>query len=591
MAIRLYGPWRLTVIEAVHNWENRFVVSGASSGNGTYPPSVGTTVSVNGSSWRLDAQHQPPGEAWTSSAMNFEPSVPEQVAVNAMIGAEDPLPTEDFRDIRWEGVFLGPSMVDLPYRPYAVRTTDLFQMPDGIFETALGTYYMGVRVTNTWGVPLSSSHVLDITATSRTTLAGAGVVVIDEWSASELASLSQEQTGTGMVLGPLEPDDSTTVFFKVDVSRAAPRKHAVEFTCQNVSGTADPHHPGRRVTKSILVSRTSHDPDTGEFVFDAQEGSLRLTFDEVVYDREGYRRNRRRLREAATSGSARCKADLEQIRKALREFLAGEPVDICRIYKMLACCCIDGPDGRPTPVYEPFYVVPTRFRATFVPRSPFGGTSGPLLFEDPWWKLALLILAVILLILGALEESGQSAYEDEDFVIGTLFTSRQHHLDAALCLIDTSRDLSFLTVLDAQSDEDNQVPVMTLDGNVTGLDGNVMTRAEIDALLLDAATSGDTTQLRVFKSGARTGLTFADITRFSGPWTRDDDGTRFDDPDRPTIEFEDPAGGSVSDKGDSGSVWIHLASRRIIALNHSGNDTTAFGSLMTHVVDALTITF
>ena len=36
------------------------------------------------------------------------------------------------------------------------------------------------------------------------------------------------------------------------------------------------------------------------------------------------------------------------------------------------------------------------------------------------------------------------------------------------------------------------------------------------------------------------------------------------------------------------SVFV---TRRIVALNHSGNDTTAFGTLMAHVVDAFGITF
>lgn len=607
MSIRLYGQWRLTVIEAIHNWDNRFVISEASSGTGIYPPTVGSTVNVNGESWLLDAQHQPPGEAWQSSAMIFELSVPEHVSIQATIGAEDPLPTEDYRDIRWQGVYLGNMMFDIPYRPYAVRTTDLFQMPDGVFEGSLGTYYMGVRVTNRWGMSFSENHVLDITQASRVALAAQGVIVIDEWSSAELASLGQRQAGTGMVLGSIKPGESRTVFFKVDVSQAPPRKHTVEFICRNTNGMADPGHPARRVSKSIYVSRTSYDVNTGEMVFDARQGSLRLKLEEVVYDSEGYRRNRRQLR--AANGSAKGKLDLGKLRRALKELLEGKHVDLCEIQRLLACYCLEDEDEDSTsrPIYEPFYAFPTKFTATVIPRFPFTGQYGPLLYDDPWWKFALAVLAAILWLLGALEESGQSAYEDEDFVIGTLFDSQRHHLDAALCLIDTSRSLSFRTVLDAQSDEDNQAPVIALDGVVNDIEFDVMSEQDINDLFLEAANTGDTSVLRVFKSGLRTGLTFAEISRFSDPWVRcdqrdtsladcpDDRRTRFDDPDRPTIEFTMVTGGDpnaqISDPGDSGSVWIHLDTRRIVALNHSGNDTTALGSLMAHIVDAFNISF
>lgn len=524
--------------------------------------------------------------------MIFEPASPERVSVDATIGAEDPLPTEDFRDIRWRAVFLGGSMVDVPYRPYAVRPDDLFQMPDGVFEASLGVYLMGVRVTNTWGLVFSDSHVLDISDAGRASLAAAGITVIDEWTSAELASLGQRMVGSGVSLAGLRPGESRTVFFRVDVSQAAPRKHAVEFVCRNTAGMADPDHPDRHATKFIYVSRSSFDPIKSEFVFTARQGVVRMRFDQVVYDRTGFRRNRKRLREAARH-SVDCRRKLEEARKLLRAFLSGKSVDLCKIQRILACCCIEDKNGDTRSAYEPFYAMPTRLRASFEPTFPFAGQYGPLLYDDPWWKVALAILALLLWLAGALEEGAQSAYEDEDFVIGRLFDSIQHNLDAALCEIDTSRDLAFGTVLDAQSDEDNQDPAEGgVGGNVTGIGPGVMTEQDIQDLLDEAARTGDLRGLRVFKSGARTGLTFAEITRFSAPWTRND-GTQFQDTNRRTVEFEavGGGGGNISDKGDSGSVWIHADSRRIVALNHSGNGTTALGTVMSHVVDAFSIIF
>ena len=142
-------------------------------------------------------------------------------------------------------------MLEIPYRPWAVRPQDLHEMPDGIFETMLGSYYMGVRVINRWGRPFTGDHVLDITPQSRAQLAMRGIQVIDAWSGPELDALGQVQKATGMVLGPLVPGAARTVYFKVDVSGAPPRKHEVEFVCRNVTGMPTRGiPPGGRPNKS-----------------------------------------------------------------------------------------------------------------------------------------------------------------------------------------------------------------------------------------------------------------------------------------------------------------------------------------------------
>jgi hypothetical protein len=44
MSITLYGRWRLEVTEAIHNWQNRFVIAGADVGSGVFPPDIGFTT-------------------------------------------------------------------------------------------------------------------------------------------------------------------------------------------------------------------------------------------------------------------------------------------------------------------------------------------------------------------------------------------------------------------------------------------------------------------------------------------------------------------------------------------------------------------
>lgn len=578
MSIQLAGRWNLRVTEAIHTWENRFRIEGASSGNGIFPPTIGTNVTADGASWTLVAEHrQSDSDPWKPSETMIDPGL-DRVAIRALIGAEDPLPSKDFEDIQWDARYLDGTLFDIPYRPFAVRVEDLFEMPDGIFETALGAYYMGVRVVNRWGLPFTGTHVLDISAGNRADLAMRGIHVIDSWSQAELASLGQQQLGTGMVLGPLAPGAGTTVYFKVDVRSAAPRKHEVEFICRNMLGMADPNHPARRVRKHIFVSRTSVDTITGEIVAEVQEGTLRFRLREFALDQKNGKKARKRCPPKRRQPS---REQRDTLRETLQALLDGKPIDPCVIQDILTCYCDclpgDGGGGGYDPknpsdgrfCYGPFFAFPTDFSYTVIPREPFEGQYGPIPFQDPWWKALLLIIALILLIAGALAEAADVAYQDEDLVIGTLGRVEQNDVDAALCVIDTDRALAFLQTLDAQSDEDFQNAIAALDGNIS-LTAPVMTRAELDAIM---ALPMNDPQRQVHKSGARTGVTHAIMTGFAplghplSTWSID----------QLTIQTDPAFGEPVSRGGDSGSVWVHTASLRPIALHHSGTDDDTLG--------------
>jgi hypothetical protein len=426
-----------------------------------------------------------------------------------------------------------------------------------------------------------------------------------------LDALGQQMAPQGIVLGALLPGQSRAVYFKVDVSAARAKKHEVEFICRNTAGMADPDHIGRKVKQLIYVSKIEYNSANNEYRVDAPQGTLHLHVEQVGIDYLALRRalrKARRQREECLGGGAG--ADVEQIRRLLQDLLSGQRVDLCEIQRLLACHCLPDKGERCPPTIDPFYLIFTRFGVRIVPKAPYGGQFGEIPYDDPWWKLLIALIALILLLIGALEEAAQAAYEDEDLVIGRLHDSERHQLDAALCRLDTSRELGFLQVLDAQSDESNQVPVVP--GNLNGtvpIAADFMTESEVDALFAEAADTGNMGVLRMFKSGARTGTTFAQLAAWAGPWERCDlapegdctdapeEITRFDDPDRPNLRFEaaegeDPAN-AISDRGDSGSVWFHFDSKRPIALNHSGNRdaNTATGTLLQFVVDRFGISF
>jgi hypothetical protein len=599
MGIQLFGHWDLTVTKAIHNWENRFRVEGAATGSGTYPPSG--SVTVDGAAWQLIGEYRENASSpWKPSEMMIDPS-PDRVAIRAVIGSEDPLPSKDFEDIQWDARFLGGTLFEIPYRPYAVRPGDLFQMPDGIFETALGTYYMAVRIVNRWGLPFGPDHVLDISPQNRVDLAMRGIHVQDAWTQAELATLGQSQLGTGMVVGPLNPGASRTLYFKVDMRQAAPRKHEVEFVLRNITGMADPAHPARRVRKQIFVSRTTVDASTGEIVAEVQEGTLRFKLKEFALDTENGRKQRhrcqRRERPDGSSGRGKEAKKNDELRTLLTAILEGKRVDPCTLRDLLECTCAchgdgDGSGTRDPGHYsdgtwclDPFFVFPTKFSYTVTPRAPFEGQYGPIPYDDPWWKVLLLVLAAILLLAGAIVEAADVAYQDEDLVIGTLGRQQGNDVDAALCEIDTDRALAFLTTLDAQSDEDFQNAVTALDGDIA-LTAPVVTRAELDVFMALPLTDP---QRKVHKSGARTGLTHAVMTGFA-PNGHDKVTWGIDQ----LLLGPDPDFGSepVSQPGDSGSVWVHTASLRPVALHHSGDGTgvSGFASLLEDVQSAMDIT-
>ena len=71
MAITMQGNWTLRVKGRNAAFAQRFVVSGATTGNGTYDGIVGNAVFVTGRQWTINVQHRPTGEIWHDSAQRI----------------------------------------------------------------------------------------------------------------------------------------------------------------------------------------------------------------------------------------------------------------------------------------------------------------------------------------------------------------------------------------------------------------------------------------------------------------------------------------------------------------------------------------
>jgi len=223
--------------------------------------------------------------------------------------------------------------------------------------------------------------------------------------------------------------------------------------------------------------------------------------------------------------------------------------------------------------------------------TPYTGTTGPIPFQDPWWKVLLIIVAIILSIAAALSDTSDVAYHDEDIVIGTLERWQQNDVDAAVTKLNGKRATPGgdpTEVLDAHSDEPVTTPVVAIDGDVN-VDPNFLSSAEISVAM---AAGGDAA--KVFKSGARSGTTRGIMQSFTSPFTRSDDGTVFNLPQINIVKdpaFDQP----TSQKGDSGSVWVQTSSMRLVGLNHSGSSddsgSSAVASVIADIATALNIKF
>jgi hypothetical protein len=588
--ITLRGKWRITVASRSADWDQRVVINGSANADGPHPGVAGTVFDVEGESyWTLSIEHND-GSGWAESLLQPGPIAVNGTNIHFTVDSEDIVdqPNGDYNDLIIEVNKIGP-IIEIPIRPFAVRPENFQMMPDGIFETYLGQYYMGVRVRNIWGKDFSADQMLDITEQSRTILAGQGIQIIDSWEASELESLGQRMNGRRIVIGALKQFESTTVYFKVNCANARANKYSVEFICLRPT-MPDPNSPNRKASKKIFVSHSYLDELTKEMVAECPEGKVRMKIRKVLIDRASARRALTKIIQTHPNPPI----DRVDLNRLLQAIETGKRIDICRLMKVMRCYCEckdvcgRGGNGRGKNPYDDFFIWPIEFSYT-VETAPFDGTFSPLPYQDPWWKVLLLILAILLLIAAAISESEDLAYHDSDIVIGTLERWQSNDVDAAVCLLNGNRSLpsdSSFHYLDAQSGEVSTVPLDAMDTDIS-ISGGTMTNTEIDALI----AAGDLDDLRVFKSGARTGLTMGQISYLTPPWTRGEDGVEFNLPQLHIIQDPDQPM-PLSNHGDSGSVWIHRNSRRIVGLNHSGTGgDSATASRIEDVMDALNIRF
>jgi hypothetical protein len=609
------GDWRITVVSKDAGWAQRVVAIGTAGGTVVLPGAPGAALDVFGNDqvpWTLRIEHNDGSSGWQPSWLRAITSI-SGLRIDYRIDSEDVTTSSsdrDFNDLVIRVEKLGA--VSQPVPPFAIRPQNLQAMPEGIFEATLGRYFMAVRITNIFTAPWPTSARVGLSDRCRAWLATGGVAVVDSWTPNEQATLGQTVAGGKVVVGALAPWASRVIYFKVDVFAAQPRKHQVELQVDSDFGAERVDLINKKAKAPMHVSRTTFDPVAKVFVSRCDAGTLTAAVKEMAVEHWTFKRAWYRARklihgggngETGThGGTGGCDPIvLERVREQLRAFLDGKDVDLCKIWRELACCCAGGKDGGDddwTDDKDPglgFFLWPTIIDYTVDYHPPFAGQFGPIPYDDPWWKALLIILAIILTLAAWASGASDLANHDDDVLIGILTGSILNALnttpttplstdpgsiDAAVVTLNGNRSLTtaVFTELDTQSGEFfTATPIVALDGKID-TPGSFLTNADIDAIFQNLAMNptdpAAQAAVRAYKSGARSGISLGVMSSLAGVAARSTDsgGTIFF---LNQVRFTQDADttDALSCKGDSGSLWFQQGTNAVIALNHAGFET------------------
>lgn len=584
------GKWRVSVIGKDSAWDQRVLVTGASTGGGVIDGVVGTVQTIDGEEWSLTIEHND-GSGWVENE-GILPDPLQEIGANMrqVVRSKDhyfPGDT-DPNDLVIQVDKVGP-MFEITVRPYAVDGQSLLMLTDGVFVGINGLQYMGVEIKNTWGEPYEDELLFDISDLGRAMLASFGIVVIDSWSQASLMATQQTLVGRRIRIPPLAIGEKTTVYFQVDASASRQGKPRVEFVLMNTGVTPDPDNSMRHNSRAIYVAELGFDREKGTAIARIPEGTLTLKLTSMAVDLHALRNLCQHVKlhfSRRQVGSSSLQDDLRQLMSLARgnycdqRMLKRMMLLICRCLESSggkSCCEPDG-DGKrhgwervclPGAVW-----LPLKFDYGVEVKGGFKGQYGPLPFQDPWWKVVLLIIAAIAWCVGAIEsvvadKSGWGNVGDHPRKIGTVGASNRITTDACIIEFDGSRP-AIQDVADVISGETNNNPIVGVD-TVIPIDPQVA---------FPSLAPADVIGKHVYKSGSRTGLTHGIISSI-GNFTQ----TR--DPGHPDLTLQnqfsigaDPAFSEelFDDHGDSGSIVLSRepdTMNQVVGLLHSGSGGTS----------------
>lgn len=256
----------------------------------------------------------------------------------------------------------------IPNRPFATEPITGLMLPDGIFEASIGKQTINAHIKNTGGaVPNVQVYVESVS--------NPGIVV-----SPATIPLTNVQGGVSYLFS-----------WEADFSAAPPGKHLVSFIIETPTGDV-------RVIKKIFVTRLSYNPTDGSFSAATPEGVLTLTVNDVIRPRDKQCCHRPKQDPCGCPGREEQPTDPSLWKPRDR----NSKIKNSNVLEYL----VNGFKGH-DPNFEfclPGYLLKD-ITAMMTPNPPYSGQYGDLPFEDPWWKIILCILALLLLIAAAIAEA------------------------------------------------------------------------------------------------------------------------------------------------------------------------------------------
>jgi hypothetical protein len=371
----------------------------------------------------------------------------------------------------------------------------------------------------------------------------------------------------------------------------------------------------------FFVSRTTFDSCQRVFTTACDKGTITVTLGGLAVDRHTWKKAvgaaRSQFAAAAPANQPCSPVVLERARRTIRDFVAGHDIEVCGPFKDLDSCCAVPPPAPPATedwigkgaTGTELVFLPTDISYRIEHRNGFEGQFAPAPYDAVFWKGLLMVTSAVVSAGVSAAVSAELAALGDAAAIGTVkravlnalaaapatppAATADGSVDAAVVALDKSRGLPgvLFSLLDAAADEPNAVSVSSLGGRID-LSGVIVGNTELSAILAAAAT--DPEGLQVFKSGATTGVTRGVLQALVPVTARASGGkvsyflnqlTIAPDPAAPA------ANGEIVAAGDSGALWVHWRTGRIVALQHASVGGLAVATRIGDVMKALNIRF
>ncbi len=276
-------------------------------------------------------------------------------------------------------------------RPFATEIIAGLMLPDGIFDTIFGTQFINAHVSNLDAVDSASNNVY-IEGVSHP-----GIVV----------------TPMTHFLGALAAGASRVVNWQADFSNCPPGVHMVSIVMEGAGGIV------QRAIKKIFVTRTHFDTATTTFTIATPEGTLSAKFADLIgpaidpcKDPDGGKGGCNCCCKPCTCGEHDSReAEMSRHLAVPKNLSFAEFTSFRAVEKTYGINdfaeLFTGHDAEFR--FCPPGYLPNQIDAVWTPLPPYAGQYGDLPFQDPWWKVLLCIIAVILLIAAAIYEATEGS--------------------------------------------------------------------------------------------------------------------------------------------------------------------------------------